>query len=209
MIFASPGGNLISNRLIDPKIGLNVGYGVVHVRKAWFFVILIASCKFMQLIKFVCTVLTDLLTRFCWKLIYMYVLRWCMSERVDLKKQILLVFANLCNLRFFCEYICVHGFDWSTNPILLTIDIHNMRFMMMHVWSNWLQKNIIGIVANLCNFQFFANIFVSTVLTDLLTWFYWTLIFMYVMRWCMSEIIDFFKITIGGCNLCNLRLFAN
>ena len=27
-------GNLISNELIDPKIGLNVGYGVVHVRKA-------------------------------------------------------------------------------------------------------------------------------------------------------------------------------
>ena len=25
-------GNLISNRPIDPKIGLNVGYGVVHVR---------------------------------------------------------------------------------------------------------------------------------------------------------------------------------
>ena len=27
-------GNLISNRPIDPKIGLNVGYGVVHVRNA-------------------------------------------------------------------------------------------------------------------------------------------------------------------------------
>ena len=30
------------------KIGLNVREGVVHVRKAWFFEILIASCKFMQ-----------------------------------------------------------------------------------------------------------------------------------------------------------------
>ena len=29
-------------------------------------------------------------------------------------------------------------------------------------------KNIINIVANLCNLQFFENIFVSTVLTDLL-----------------------------------------
>ena len=27
-------GNLLSNKLIDPKIGLSVGYGVVHVRKA-------------------------------------------------------------------------------------------------------------------------------------------------------------------------------
>ena len=27
-------GNLISNRPIDPKIGPNVGYGVVHVRNA-------------------------------------------------------------------------------------------------------------------------------------------------------------------------------
>ena len=30
-------------------------------------------------IKFVWTVLTDLLSRFCWKLIYMYVIQWCMS----------------------------------------------------------------------------------------------------------------------------------
>ena len=61
--------NLISNKPIDPKIGLNVGYGVVHVRKTRFFEILIASCKYMQFAifanKFVCTVLTDLLTRFC------------------------------------------------------------------------------------------------------------------------------------------------
>ena len=61
--------NLISNRPIDPKVGLNVGYGVVHVRKASFFEILIASCKYMQFAIFapifVCTVLTDLLTRFC------------------------------------------------------------------------------------------------------------------------------------------------
>ena len=27
-------GNLIANRPIDPKIGLNVGYGVVRVQKA-------------------------------------------------------------------------------------------------------------------------------------------------------------------------------
>ena len=38
-------GNSLSNRPIDLKIGLNVREGVVHVRKAWFFEIRIASCK--------------------------------------------------------------------------------------------------------------------------------------------------------------------
>ena len=42
-------GISISNRPIDLKIGLDVRKGVVHVRKAWFFEILIASCKFMQI----------------------------------------------------------------------------------------------------------------------------------------------------------------
>ena len=39
-------GNSLSNRPIDLKIGLNVREGVVHVRKAWFFEIRIASCNF-------------------------------------------------------------------------------------------------------------------------------------------------------------------
>ena len=42
-----------------------------------FLKITIGSCKFMQLAiflnKFVCTVLTDLQTRFCGKLIYIYI----------------------------------------------------------------------------------------------------------------------------------------
>ena len=38
-------GISISDRPIDLKIGLDVCKGVVHVRKAWFFEILIASCK--------------------------------------------------------------------------------------------------------------------------------------------------------------------
>ena len=41
-------GNSLPTRPIELKIGLNVREGVVHVRKAWFFEILIASCKFMQ-----------------------------------------------------------------------------------------------------------------------------------------------------------------
>ena len=40
-------GNSLSNRLIDLNIGLNVREGVVHVRKAWFFEIRIASCIFL------------------------------------------------------------------------------------------------------------------------------------------------------------------
>ena len=41
-------GISISNRPIDLKIGLDVRKGLVHVEKAWFFEILIASYKFMQ-----------------------------------------------------------------------------------------------------------------------------------------------------------------
>ena len=41
-------GNSLHNRPIELKLGLNVREGVVHVRKAWFFKILIASCNFMQ-----------------------------------------------------------------------------------------------------------------------------------------------------------------
>ena len=42
-------GNSLSNRPIDLKIGLNVREGVVHVRKACFFEIRIASCKFFAI----------------------------------------------------------------------------------------------------------------------------------------------------------------
>ena len=43
------------------------------------FEITIGNCKFMQLKifanTFVCTILAYLLTRFCWKLIYLYVIQ--------------------------------------------------------------------------------------------------------------------------------------
>ena len=42
-------GNSLPNRPIELKIGLNVREGVVHVRKAWFFEILIAICNFLQI----------------------------------------------------------------------------------------------------------------------------------------------------------------
>ena len=51
--------------LILMKIDINLRYTMMHV----FFKITIGSCKFMQLTtfanKFVCTVLTDVLTRCC------------------------------------------------------------------------------------------------------------------------------------------------
>ena len=42
-------GNSLSNRPIDLKIGLNVREGVLHVRKARFFDIRIASCNFFAI----------------------------------------------------------------------------------------------------------------------------------------------------------------
>ena len=79
-----------------------------------------ATCYIYCANKLVCTVLTDLQTRFCWKLIYMYVIRWCMSEIIDLTKNSI----SNCNLRqlaIFCKYICAHCFDWSTTYIMSII----------------------------------------------------------------------------------------
>ena len=46
---------------INLKFGLNIGCEVVHVRQAYFFMILIAICKFMQLKTFL---QIDVCTRF-------------------------------------------------------------------------------------------------------------------------------------------------
>ena len=43
-------------------------------------------------------------------------------------------------LAIFCKYICVHGFDGSTNSILLKVDKH-VRYTMMHVWNNQFFEN--------------------------------------------------------------------
>ena len=71
------------------------------------FKILIASCTNLQ---FFANIFVHLLTLFCWKLICMYVLRWCMSEKVVLKK-LLLVVAHSCKLRFFLR-MCVCARLW-------------------------------------------------------------------------------------------------
>ena len=54
-----------------------------------------------------------------------------MSERVDFLK-ITIGSCKFMQLAIFCEYICVHDYDSSINPILLKIDLH-VGFMMMHV----------------------------------------------------------------------------
>ena len=69
---------------------------------------------------FVWTVLTDLLTQFYWKLIYMYVIRWCISEIIDLPK---ISIGNCKSMQhgIFYKYICMHGFDWSPRYIMSII----------------------------------------------------------------------------------------
>ena len=70
----------------------------------------IRSWKFMQLAifayRFVYTVLTDLQSRFCWKLIYIYVLWRCMSEVIDFFKNAI----GSCKFRqhaiFWQIYLC-------------------------------------------------------------------------------------------------------
>ena len=32
--------------------------------------------------------------------------------------------CKFMQLSINCKYMCLHGFDWSTNSILLKIDIH-------------------------------------------------------------------------------------
>ena len=50
--------------------------------------------------KFVCTVLTDLLTRFCRKVTYMYITHdACL--KLSIFSKLLFVVVNLCNFQFF------------------------------------------------------------------------------------------------------------
>ena len=78
------------------------------------------TCDFLAN-TFVCTVMTDLHARICWKLIYMYVLWWCMSEVIDFKKKYYWYSCKFMQLAIFCIYICAHGFDWSTKYIMSII----------------------------------------------------------------------------------------
>ena len=102
----------------------------------------------------------------------------------------------------------MHVFDWSTNPILLKIDLH-VRFTMMHAWKSRFFKKLLLVVANLYNLHFFLNTFVCKIMTDLLIRFCWKLIYMYVLWWCMSKYIFFSKLLLVVPNLCYLRFFAN
>ena len=153
-------GNSISNKPIDLKVGLNVGCGVVHVRKTWFFEILIAGSNFIQV-----TIFGQYIYSGAWfwltspillknDIHIRYTMMHVWNNRLSSKLLLIPVFANLWNWRLFCKYICVHDVDWYTNPILLKIDIH-------------------------------VSIGIS-----------------------MSEIIFFFKITIGNCKFMQLAIFC-
>ena len=81
-----------------------------------------ATCYVYCANKLVRTVLTDLQTRLCWKLIYMYVIRWCMSEIIDLTKKIVLVIAIEGNLQFFVNiFVRTVLTAWSTTYIMSII----------------------------------------------------------------------------------------
>ena len=63
--------------------------------------------------KFVCTVLTDLQTRFLLKIdIHLRFMK--MSVLSNRLKKILLVIAKFRQHAIFCKYICAHCFDRST-----------------------------------------------------------------------------------------------
>ena len=75
-----------------------------------------------------------------------------MSKIIDIFK---ITFGSfkLMQPAFLCKGICDHGFDRSTNLILLKIDIH-LRYAMMHVFF----RNLLLVVANLCNLRLFLQI---------------------------------------------------
>ena len=47
--------------------------------------------------------------------------------------------GKFMQLAINCKYTCVHGFDWSTDPILLKIDVH-VRFTRIQFWKSDLKK---------------------------------------------------------------------
>ena len=101
-------GNLISNRPIVLKFDLNVIYGVVHVWNVWFFEILIASCKFMQLTiycKYLCVhvfkwsanpiwLKTDMHVHVCFTIMHVWIVDFC---------KITIGSGRLLQLAIFCK----------------------------------------------------------------------------------------------------------
>ena len=124
------------------KIVIHIRFTMMHVWKSWFKKNSIGSCKLMKLAIF-------------WRI--HLCARLCYSLKIDIHVRFVVmhVWSNwflkkyywysckFMQLAIFCKYICAHGFDWSTNPFLLEIDIH-VRYTMMHVWNNWCSKNSIG-----------------------------------------------------------------
>ena len=138
-------GNSLSNRPVELKIGLNVHEGVVHVRKAWFFEILIASCKFMQFAnKLVCMHGFDRSTNPILPKIDIQVRYPMMHVWKKFSWEIRHVSCIFMQLTIFLQIaMCARFWLIYTNPILMKIDI-NLRFVIMHVWNCRFLKFTIG-----------------------------------------------------------------
>ena len=84
-------------------------------------------------------------------------------------------------LAFFCKFICVHSFDRYTNPIWVNLEIHMyvIRWCISEITIFF--KKLLLVVAIYATCDFFANKFMCTLLTDLLTRLCWKLIYIYVI----------------------------
>ena len=84
------------------KIDIHVRFTMMHVWKSRFKKKILLVVANLCNLQFFCTVMTDLLTRFCWKLIYMSVLWWSMSKRIVFFK-ITIGSCKFMQLAMFCK----------------------------------------------------------------------------------------------------------
>ena len=100
------------------KYDIRVRFPMPHVSNNRFLKINICSCKFMHDFDWS-------KNPFCRKLIYLYVLWWCMSKVIDLKKYYWYS-CKFMQLASFCKYIYGHCFNWSTKYIM-SITVSNCQ----------------------------------------------------------------------------------
>ena len=85
-----------------------------------------------------------------------------------------------------CDYtVCIRPISFKFGP--------NIYISVLHVWRSLFSKFDLQ-AADFCHLQVLANKIVCIVLTNLQSRFCWLLIYMYVIRWSISEIIDFLKL---------------
>ena len=106
----------------------------------------------------------------------MYVIRWCMSEIIDLTKNI------IGNCKFMQHAILAGIFVRTVLTDLLGYIMSIIVFNCQHCDEQQFQT-----LSSVHRFDWSINPIC------------WKLVYMYVLWWCMSQIIDFKKITIGSC----------